>query len=115
MNPFGPNLFTFGWNFINSDNFEGQGSKVLKYPSDYVIQPPGKSVLCSIEIIHAKREIGIKWHAEQRSILGGSKLIEQTFFNSLGPCMINGRAGKDSWIDLATCGDASTVIMSYIA
>ena len=38
-----PNLFTFGWNFIDSDNFESQRSKVLKYTSDYLIQPPGKS------------------------------------------------------------------------
>ena len=39
LNPFGPNLFTFDWDFIDSDNFEGQRSKVLKYPSDYLIQP----------------------------------------------------------------------------
>ena len=39
-----PNLFTFGWDFIDSDNFEGQRSKVLKYPSDYLLQPPGKSI-----------------------------------------------------------------------
>ena len=32
----------------------------------------------SIEIIHAPREIESTCHAEQRSILGGSKLIEQT-------------------------------------
>ena len=29
---------------IYSDNFEGQRSNVLKYPSDYLIQPPGKSI-----------------------------------------------------------------------
>ena len=44
LNPSGPNLFTFGWGFIDSDNFEAQRSKVLKYPSYYLIQPPGKSV-----------------------------------------------------------------------
>ena len=44
LSPFGRNLFMFGWDFTNSDNFEGQRSKVLKYPSDYLIQPPGKSV-----------------------------------------------------------------------
>ena len=44
LNLFGPNLFTFGWDFTDSDNLEGQRSKVLKYPSDYLIQPPGKSV-----------------------------------------------------------------------
>ena len=32
----------------------------------------------SIEIIHAPPEIGQTWHAEQKSISGGSKLIEQT-------------------------------------
>ena len=37
----------------------------------------------SIEKISAPREIGKTWHAEQRSILGGSKLIEQTL-NILG-------------------------------
>ena len=42
--PFGPNLFMFGWDFTDSDNFEGQRSNVLKYPSDYLIQPPGKSI-----------------------------------------------------------------------
>ena len=30
LNPFGPNLFRFGWDFIDCDNFEGQKSKVLK-------------------------------------------------------------------------------------
>ena len=29
---------------IDSDNFEGQRSNVLKYPSDYPIQPPGKPI-----------------------------------------------------------------------
>ena len=33
----------FGWNFIDSDNFEGQRSNVLKYPPDYLIQLAGKS------------------------------------------------------------------------
>ena len=44
MNPFGPNLFMIGWDFTDSDNFESQRSKVLKYPLDYLIQPPGKPV-----------------------------------------------------------------------
>ena len=36
----------------------------------------------STEIIDALREIGYKtWHAKQRLILGGSKLIERTDFN----------------------------------
>ena len=56
LNPFGPNLFRFGWDFIDSDNFEGQKSKALKYPSDYLIQPPGKSVQCEW-YCHAPREI----------------------------------------------------------
>ena len=30
--------------FIDSDNFEGQRSNVLTYPSDYLIQPPGKPI-----------------------------------------------------------------------
>ena len=38
------NPFMFGWDFINSDNFEGQRSNALKYPSDYLIQPPGKPI-----------------------------------------------------------------------
>ena len=38
----GLNLFTFGWDFIDSDNFEGQ--RFQKYPSDYLTQPPGKFV-----------------------------------------------------------------------
>ena len=29
---------------IDSDKFEGQRSNVLKYPSDYLIQPPGKPI-----------------------------------------------------------------------
>ena len=41
LNPFEPihvwlGLFTFGWDFIESDNFEGQRSNVLIYPSDYL-------------------------------------------------------------------------------
>ena len=36
--------FIFGRDFIDSDNFEDQRSNVLKYTSDYLIQPPGKSV-----------------------------------------------------------------------
>ena len=44
MSPFEPNLFMFGWDFIDSDSFEGQRSNVLKYPSGYLIQPPGKSI-----------------------------------------------------------------------
>ena len=39
IEPFGPNLFMFGWDFIDSDNFEGQRSKILIYSSDYLIQP----------------------------------------------------------------------------
>ena len=34
----------FGLDFIDSNNFEGQRSSVLKYPSDYLIQPPGKPI-----------------------------------------------------------------------
>ena len=34
----------FGWDLIDSDNFKGQRSNVLKYPSDYLIQPPGKPI-----------------------------------------------------------------------
>ena len=30
---FGPNLFMFGWDFIDSNNFKSQRSNVLKYPS----------------------------------------------------------------------------------
>ena len=40
----GPNPFMFGWDFIDYDNFEGQRSNVLKYSSDYLIQPPGKAI-----------------------------------------------------------------------
>ena len=40
----GPNLFMFGWDFIDNDNFEGQRSNVLTYPSDYLTQPPGKPI-----------------------------------------------------------------------
>ena len=29
---------------LDSDNFKGQRSNVLKYPSDYLIQPPGKPI-----------------------------------------------------------------------
>ena len=29
---------------IDSDNFEGQRSNVLKYPSDYLIRPPSKPI-----------------------------------------------------------------------
>ena len=29
---------------IDSGNFEGQRSNVLKYPPDYLIQPPGKPI-----------------------------------------------------------------------
>ena len=36
LSPFGPNLFMFGWKFIDSDNFKDQTSNVLKYPSDYL-------------------------------------------------------------------------------
>ena len=39
LSPFGPYLFMFDWDFIDSDNFEGQRSNVLKYQSDYLIQP----------------------------------------------------------------------------
>ena len=44
LNLFGPDLFTFGWDFIDSDSFEGQRPNVLKYPSDYLIQPPDKPI-----------------------------------------------------------------------
>ena len=37
-------LFMFDWDFTDSDNFEGQRSNVLKYPSDYLIQPPDKPI-----------------------------------------------------------------------
>ena len=36
----------------------------------------------SIEIIYAPRKSGQTWHAEQRSISGSSKLIEQTLDKS---------------------------------
>ena len=59
LSPFGPNLFVFGWDFIDGDNFEGQRSNVSKYPSDYLIQPHvNLFTMNSIEIIHALREIG---------------------------------------------------------
>ena len=32
------------WDFIDSDNFEVQRSNVLKYPSDWLIQSPGKPI-----------------------------------------------------------------------
>ena len=50
----------FGWDLIDSDNFKSQRSNVLKHPSDYLIQPPGKPIFTvnSTEIIHAPREIG---------------------------------------------------------
>ena len=44
LSSFGSNLFMFGLDFIDSDNFEGQRSNVLKYPSDYLIQHPGKPI-----------------------------------------------------------------------
>ena len=44
LNPFGPNLFRFGWDFTGSDNFEGQRSNVIRYPSNYPIQPQGKPI-----------------------------------------------------------------------
>ena len=44
IEPFGPNLFMFGWDVIDSDNFDGQRLNGLKYLSDYLIQPPGKPV-----------------------------------------------------------------------
>ena len=34
LNFFGPDLFTFGSDFIDSDSFEDQRSNVLKYPSE---------------------------------------------------------------------------------
>ena len=34
----------FGWDFIDSDDFEGQWSNALKYPPDYLIQSPGKPI-----------------------------------------------------------------------
>ena len=40
LNYFGPNLSRFGWDFTDSDNYEGQRSNVLKYPSNYLTQPP---------------------------------------------------------------------------
>ena len=50
----------FGWDFIDSDSFEGQRSNLLRYSSDYLIQPPGGPIhnMNSIEIIDAPREIG---------------------------------------------------------
>ena len=44
LSPFGPNLFMFSWDFIDSDNFEGHRSNVLRYPSVYLMQPPGKPI-----------------------------------------------------------------------
>ena len=43
---FGPELFTFSWDFIDSDNCKvlTLKSKRLRYSSDYGIQPPGKSI-----------------------------------------------------------------------
>ena len=38
------NLFKFGCDFTDSDNFEGQRSNVLKCLSDYLIQPAGKPI-----------------------------------------------------------------------
>ena len=34
----------FGWNFIDSNNFEGERSNVLKHQSDYLLQPQGKPI-----------------------------------------------------------------------
>ena len=34
----------FSWDFTDSNKFEGQRSNVLEYPSDYLIQPPGKPI-----------------------------------------------------------------------
>ena len=31
-----------------SDNFKGQRSNILKYPSDYLIRPPGKPIHCEL-------------------------------------------------------------------
>ena len=44
IEPSGRYPFMFSWDFIDSDKFEGQRSNVLKYPSDYLIQPPGKPI-----------------------------------------------------------------------
>ena len=35
---------SLGLDLIDSDNFEGQRSNFLKYPSDYLVQPPGKYI-----------------------------------------------------------------------
>ena len=54
LNPFGPNLFWFGWDVI--DNFEGQKSNVLKYPSDY--PQVNLFTMNSIDVIDASQEMG---------------------------------------------------------
>ena len=33
-----------GWDFTDSDNVAGQRSNVLKYPSDYLFDPPAKPI-----------------------------------------------------------------------
>ena len=59
LNPFGSNLFMFGWDFIDSDNFEFQikGFKVSIRLSNFNFQV-NLFIMNSIEIIHAPREIG---------------------------------------------------------
>ena len=44
LSQFGLNPFMFGWDFINNANFKRQRSNVLRYPSDYLIQPLGKPI-----------------------------------------------------------------------
>ena len=55
----------FGWDFIDSDNFEGKKSNVLKYRSDYLIQPPSKSI-----------------HYEHPSVTGPLKALLPLFFQT---------------------------------
>ena len=67
------------WDFIESENFEGQRSDVFQ-----IIQfNPQVNLFTvnSIETIDAPQEIRQTWHEEQRSTSGGSKLIEQTSHN----------------------------------
>ena len=57
--PFGPNLFMFGWDFIDSDNFENQRSNVSSIHQIIQFNPQvNLFTMNSIEITHAPREIG---------------------------------------------------------
>ena len=62
---------------------EGLRSMVLGYLSDSQIVQLSPQVNLfnrnSVEIFHSSRESRQKWHKEQRSISGASKLIKQTF------------------------------------